>query len=125
MLHYPVDYTNSTRVAASNDRLVTVNNAVEVDLYGQVCAESSGTRHITARAVSWISFWPGMNPGEENPLYAFPQLIPPVKGNEIEDTAHTDAGSHSDRLPDRSTLYRHEYGCSTSRAKPIGSGPKT
>lgn len=44
---YPVDYTNNTRIAASNDRLVTVNNAVEVDLYGQVCAESSGTRHIS------------------------------------------------------------------------------
>lgn len=44
---YPVDYTNSIRVASSNDRLVTVNNAVEVDIYGQVCAESVGTRHIS------------------------------------------------------------------------------
>lgn len=44
---YPVDYTNHVSVAARNDRLVTINNAVEVDLYGQVCAESSGTKHIS------------------------------------------------------------------------------
>lgn len=44
---YPVNYTNRVGVAALNDRLVTINNAVEVDLYGQVCSESSGTRHIS------------------------------------------------------------------------------
>lgn len=44
---YPVDYTNRTSIASANDRMVTINNAVEVDLYGQVCSESSGTRHIS------------------------------------------------------------------------------
>ncbi|ABZ84075.1 4-hydroxybutyrate coenzyme a transferase, putative [Heliomicrobium modesticaldum Ice1] len=44
---YPVDYTNATEVAGSIDNLVTINNAVEVDLFGQVCAESSGTRQIS------------------------------------------------------------------------------
>lgn len=44
---YPVDYTNDVRVASANDRLMTINNAIEVDLYGQVCAESAGTRHIS------------------------------------------------------------------------------
>lgn len=44
---FPVDYTNRVAIAAANDRLVTINNAVEVDLYGQVCSESSGTRHIS------------------------------------------------------------------------------
>lgn len=44
---FPVDYTNRVSVAAANDRLVTINNAVEIDLYGQVCSESSGTRHIS------------------------------------------------------------------------------
>lgn len=44
---YPVDYTNSPEVAASNDRLMTINNAVEVDIYGQVCSESNGTCHIS------------------------------------------------------------------------------
>lgn len=44
---YPVDYTNRPSIAALNDNLITVNNAIEVDLYGQVCAESFGTRHIS------------------------------------------------------------------------------
>jgi len=44
---YPVNYTNNPGVAAKNDKLITINNAVEVDLYGQVCSESSGTRMIS------------------------------------------------------------------------------
>jgi acyl-CoA hydrolase len=44
---YPVNYTNRPSIAALNDNLVTINNAVEVDLYGQVCSESSGFRQIT------------------------------------------------------------------------------
>ena len=44
---YPVDYTNDARVIAQLDNFVSINNAVDVDLFGQVNAESSGTRHIS------------------------------------------------------------------------------
>ena len=44
---YPVNYTNKPAIAALNDNLVTINNAIEVDLYGQICSESSGFRQIT------------------------------------------------------------------------------
>jgi butyryl-CoA:acetate CoA-transferase len=44
---YPVSYTNRPSIASRNDNLVTINNAIEVDLYGQVCSESSGFRQIT------------------------------------------------------------------------------
>lgn len=44
---FPVNYTNTPAIAAMNDKLMTINNAVEVDLYGQVCSESSGTRIIS------------------------------------------------------------------------------
>ncbi|RKO67583.1 acetyl-CoA hydrolase/transferase family protein [Desulfofundulus salinus] len=44
---YPVDYTNSPQVIAQNDKVVSINNAVEIDLYGQVCSESAGIRHIS------------------------------------------------------------------------------
>lgn len=44
---YPVDYTNSLHNILVNDRVVSINNALEVDLYGQVSSESSGYRHIT------------------------------------------------------------------------------
>lgn len=44
---YPVNYTNDPAVAASNDNLITINNAIEIDLYGQICAESFGIRQIS------------------------------------------------------------------------------
>jgi len=44
---YPVNYTNKPSVAALNDNLITINNAVEIDIYGQCCSESSGHRHIS------------------------------------------------------------------------------
>lgn len=44
---YQVDYTNHPFIASKHDRLIAINNAIEIDLYGQVCSESFGTRHIT------------------------------------------------------------------------------
>ncbi len=39
---HPVDYTNDPFVIASNDRMVAINSALEVDLTGQVCSDSIG-----------------------------------------------------------------------------------
>ena len=39
-----VDYTNDTRVILRLDNMVAINSALEIDLTGQVCAESLGTR---------------------------------------------------------------------------------
>ncbi|MDR1572878.1 MAG: butyryl-CoA:acetate CoA-transferase [Clostridiales Family XIII bacterium] len=44
---YPVDYTNDPFVIARNDRVVAINNCVEVDILGQICSESAGTRQIS------------------------------------------------------------------------------
>lgn len=44
---YPVEYTNSPWVMAQHDRLIAINGCIEVDLYGQVNAESVGSRHIS------------------------------------------------------------------------------
>ena len=44
---YPVGYVNDLHRIAGNDKAVSINNAVEVDLYGQVCSESSGFRQIS------------------------------------------------------------------------------
>ncbi len=42
-----VDYTNDARVIAQLDRFISINNAVDVDLFGQINAESTGIRHIS------------------------------------------------------------------------------
>lgn len=44
---YPVDYTNDPRIASQNDRLITINGSLEVDLFGQVTSETVGTRMIS------------------------------------------------------------------------------
>ena len=44
---YPVDFVNKPERIAANDNAVSINNAVEIDLYGQVSSESSGFRHIS------------------------------------------------------------------------------
>jgi butyryl-CoA:acetate CoA-transferase len=44
---YPVDYTNNPKVICQIDNFVSINACVEVDLYGQVCSESVGTRHLS------------------------------------------------------------------------------
>ncbi|MCC8152065.1 MAG: 4-hydroxybutyrate--acetyl-CoA CoA transferase, partial [Lachnospiraceae bacterium] len=43
----PVDYVNDPAVIAQHPDFISVNAAVEVDFYGQVCAESVGTRHLS------------------------------------------------------------------------------
>lgn len=44
---YPVDYTNSVDVIRQNDKQISINNAIEIDLYGQVCSETVGARQIS------------------------------------------------------------------------------
>ena len=39
---HPIDYTNNPSVIAQNDKMVAINAAIEVDLTGQVCADSLG-----------------------------------------------------------------------------------
>lgn len=41
---HPTEYVNDPFVIAQNDRMVAINSAIEVDLTGQVCADSIGTR---------------------------------------------------------------------------------
>lgn len=43
----PVDYTNDVRTISSLDNFMSINNAVDIDLFGQVNAESAGTKHIS------------------------------------------------------------------------------
>jgi butyryl-CoA:acetate CoA-transferase len=44
---YPVNYTNDPRIIAVNSKVMAINNAIEVDLFGQVCSESAGTAQIS------------------------------------------------------------------------------
>ena len=44
---HPVNYVNDPAVIAQIDNFISINNCIEVDLYGQVTAECSGKRQIS------------------------------------------------------------------------------
>ena len=43
----PVDYTNSSKTVEQIDNFISINNAVDIDLFGQVNAESAGLKQIS------------------------------------------------------------------------------
>jgi len=43
----PVSYTNNPKIIAQHPNMMSVNAGLEVDFYGQVCAESIGTKHFS------------------------------------------------------------------------------
>ncbi|MHA1104739.1 MAG: acetyl-CoA hydrolase/transferase family protein [Promethearchaeota archaeon] len=43
----PVDYTNKITIAGQVDRLISINSAIQVDLYGQVCADTMGYQQFS------------------------------------------------------------------------------
>ena len=40
-------YTNNPYVIAKNNKMISVNTAIQVDIMGQVCSQSLGTRHFS------------------------------------------------------------------------------
>ncbi len=47
LMSAPVDYTNDIRQISALDNFISINNAVDIDLFGQINAESAGTKHIS------------------------------------------------------------------------------
>ena len=47
LMSAPVSYTNDIRSIAALDNFISINNCVDIDLFGQVSSESSGTKHIS------------------------------------------------------------------------------
>ena len=43
----PLEYVNAPETSGKQDNMISINNCIAVDLYGQVCAESAGLRHIS------------------------------------------------------------------------------
>lgn len=41
---HPTEYVNDPFVIAQNDRMISINSALEIDITGQVCADSIGTQ---------------------------------------------------------------------------------
>lgn len=43
----PLEYVNAPEIIAQMDNMISINSCISVDLYGQICAETAGTRQIS------------------------------------------------------------------------------
>jgi 4-hydroxybutyrate CoA-transferase len=69
---HPTDYTNDPFVIAQHRHMVAINSALQIDLSGQVCADSIGT-HIYSGAGGQVDFMRGAARAEEGrPIIALP-----------------------------------------------------
>lgn len=71
-----VNYVNSTRVIATNPKMTAINSAIEVDLTGQVVADSIGTRMYSGFG-GQVDFIRGASEGLDRkgkPIIALPAI---------------------------------------------------
>lgn len=69
---HPTDYVNDPFNIAKNDKMVSINSAIEVDLTGQVCADSIGPRFYSGVG-GQIDFIRGAGRAKEGlPIIALP-----------------------------------------------------
>ncbi len=86
-----VGYTNDINVICRNPKVTAINSAIQVDLTGQVCSDSIGTKHYSGVG-GQIDFIRGasMSPGGK-PIIAMPSVT--QKGmSKIAPTLHVGAG---------------------------------
>ncbi len=43
----PVDYVNDPKIICQNDKVISINSCMEVDLFGQVCSETQGIKNFS------------------------------------------------------------------------------
>jgi 4-hydroxybutyrate CoA-transferase len=69
---HPTDYVNDPFVIAQHKRMIAINSALQVDLSGQVCADSIGSR-LYSGAGGQVDFIRGAGRSEEGkPIIALP-----------------------------------------------------
>lgn len=89
---HPTEYTNHPFVVAKNDKMVAINSAIEVDLTGQVCADSIGTR-IYSGFGGQVDFIRGAAQSKDGkPIIALPAATKDGKISKIVPTLQLGAG---------------------------------
>lgn len=72
---HPTEYVNDPFVIAQNDRMVAVNSAIEIDLTGQVCADSIGPK-LYSGVGGQLDFIYGASRSKEGvPIIALPSMV--------------------------------------------------
>jgi 4-hydroxybutyrate CoA-transferase len=80
---HPVEYTNHPFIVSRNDKMVAINSAIEVDLTGQVCSDSIGSR-IYSGFGGQVDFMRGAAQSKGGkPIIALPATTKDGKGSRI------------------------------------------
>lgn len=88
---YPIDYINNSRVISQNDQMVAINSALEVDLTGQVCADSSGHK-VYSGIGGYVDFMLGASRSQRGKsIILVPSTSPDGKKSRI--VSHLTAGA--------------------------------
>jgi acetyl-CoA hydrolase len=104
---HPQDYVNDPFVIAQNDRMVAINSAVEVDLTGQVCADSIGPR-LYSGVGGQLDFIYGASRSEGGvPVIALPSTALGGKASRIVATLKPGSGVTTSRNHIRFVVTEH------------------
>lgn len=77
---HPTEYVNDPFIIAQNDRMVAINSAIEIDLTGQVCADSIGPK-LYSGVGGQLDFIYGASRAKDGvPIIALPST---AKGDQI------------------------------------------
>jgi 4-hydroxybutyrate CoA-transferase len=89
---HPQEYVNDPFVIAKNNKMVAINSAIEIDLTGQVCADSIGTR-LYSGIGGQVDFIRGAARSEGGkPIIALPSTTKDFKISRIVSTLKPGAG---------------------------------
>lgn len=89
---HPSDYTNNPYIIGQNEKMVAINSAIEVDLTGQVCSDSIGTR-IYSGFGGQVDFIRGATQSRGGkPIIALPSTAKGGKLSKIVPTLQLGAG---------------------------------
>ncbi|MDD2923151.1 MAG: acetyl-CoA hydrolase/transferase C-terminal domain-containing protein [Anaerolineales bacterium] len=80
---HPTEYVNDPFVIAQNERMVAINSAIEVDLTGQVCADSIGPK-LYSGVGGQVDFIYGASRSKDGvPIIALPSVATLRDGSEL------------------------------------------
>ncbi|MHB8931421.1 MAG: acetyl-CoA hydrolase/transferase family protein, partial [Melioribacteraceae bacterium] len=89
---HPQEYVNDPFLISKNDKMVAINSAIEIDLTGQVCADSIGTKFFSGIG-GQVDFVRGAAHSEGGkPIIALPSATKDLKYSKIVPTLKPGAG---------------------------------
>jgi acetyl-CoA hydrolase len=80
---HPTEYVNDPFIIAKNEKMVSINSAIEVDLTGQVCADSIGPKLYSGVGGQFDFVYGAARSVGGKPIIALPSTVQPKGGERI------------------------------------------